>query len=429
MALPTQFSEREAELKKKQMIAQMLLAQGMQQPGGQMVSGHYVAPSAIAHLAPLAQAFMGNRMQGKVEEGQASLKNDYQKALAEQLTAYKTAAAENPEAARDYMTSEFDPVKQMATADYERLQKAMAPKVINDKLVSWMPQENKANVLYDGAGKYSPVQTVATTPDGRELLGQIEEGSNQVRVLPGQGKGIEINTGDTADSGLAKAIGPQIMKRLDKSYESANQKRDSVRSLDSATEDLTAGINSGIAAEVTQGLNKVYSLFTGKEVDPAVVNTEAFQNNMKRQVAAVAKSLGPAPTDADREFLKQMSGADVTLEPEAILRLLKLAKADAYNSMMDHQGLVDKARNSFQTSPALQENLNFYSMDLPEVGNTPESGDVYYDEKLKRYRVSPTQPKRTAPQADGVTDQYQGVKPVGTNAQGMPQYRLEDLMK
>lgn len=423
-SMPTSFAERQAALKKKQMLAEALMAQGMQQPNGQMVGDHFVAPTAVAHLAPLIQAFMGNRMQGKVEEGQAALKNDYQKALADQLTAYKTAAAENPEAARDYMTSEFDPVKQMATADYERLQKAMTPRVVGGELVAQDPQGNVKS-LYNTNPQYTPVQDIMTTEDGRTLKGVYNTKTNEPKVLPGQSKGIQINTGDSA---WDKKFVEVATKRLDESYESTASKVNAVRSLDAAAEDLERGIRSGMAADVQLGLAKAYSLFSGQPLDEIDINTETFNNNMKRQVAAIAKSIFTGVmTDTDRKFLEDMSGANPSLDAASISRLLKYTKADAYNNLLEHKKLLDKTKNNPKLGAELD--ADFWSLELPPITETPDKDGIYFDKKLGRYRVQPPEVKKEAPQADGTVDQYQGVKPVGINAQGMPQYRLEDLRK
>ena len=58
---PELFAEQQA-LNRQQQMAQLLMAQGMQQPQGQMVSGRYVAPSFFQNVLPLAQMYAGTRM-------------------------------------------------------------------------------------------------------------------------------------------------------------------------------------------------------------------------------------------------------------------------------------------------------------------------------------------------------------------------------
>ncbi|MFA6040947.1 MAG: hypothetical protein WC733_05560, partial [Methylophilus sp.] len=61
--------------KKKQKLAEMLRQQSMQQDQGQMVSGHYVAPSITQGLAKLLSAYGSNRLEGEATKETT----DYQK--------------------------------------------------------------------------------------------------------------------------------------------------------------------------------------------------------------------------------------------------------------------------------------------------------------------------------------------------------------
>jgi hypothetical protein len=58
-------------LERQKKLADLLQSRALEQPQGQMVSGHYVAPSIIQQLAPLANAYMG-RQAGENYESEAS---------------------------------------------------------------------------------------------------------------------------------------------------------------------------------------------------------------------------------------------------------------------------------------------------------------------------------------------------------------------
>lgn len=59
---PEDYAEQQA-LSKKQRLAQMLFTGSTNQPQGQMVSGHYVAPSFLQQLNPVMQALAGNYLE------------------------------------------------------------------------------------------------------------------------------------------------------------------------------------------------------------------------------------------------------------------------------------------------------------------------------------------------------------------------------
>jgi hypothetical protein len=60
-------------LERQKKIADLLMQKGQQLPEGQMVSGHYVAPSWTQQLGTLANAYMGGNMAEQTEQKTAKL--------------------------------------------------------------------------------------------------------------------------------------------------------------------------------------------------------------------------------------------------------------------------------------------------------------------------------------------------------------------
>jgi hypothetical protein len=75
---------QQQQILRQQKMAEMLMQQGMQQPQGQMISGHYVAPSITQNLAGLANMYFGQRGIDKANQAQVD--------LAKQLRADETSA-------------------------------------------------------------------------------------------------------------------------------------------------------------------------------------------------------------------------------------------------------------------------------------------------------------------------------------------------
>jgi hypothetical protein len=69
---PEQMLEQQ-QILRQQKMAEMLMQQGMQQPQGQMISGHYVAPSFTQNLAGLANMYVGQRAIEKGDQAQIDL--------------------------------------------------------------------------------------------------------------------------------------------------------------------------------------------------------------------------------------------------------------------------------------------------------------------------------------------------------------------
>ena len=67
------FNPEIQDLSRQRKIAEMLMASGMQQPQGQMISGHYVAPSWAQQLNPLFNAAVGSASANSLDEKQLKL--------------------------------------------------------------------------------------------------------------------------------------------------------------------------------------------------------------------------------------------------------------------------------------------------------------------------------------------------------------------
>lgn len=85
LAQYNEFTPQVQGLERQRKIAEMLMQQGMQAPQGQMVSGHYVAPSWTQNLAQLANAGLGVYGMNKAEEKQQALAQQYRQASQQEL--------------------------------------------------------------------------------------------------------------------------------------------------------------------------------------------------------------------------------------------------------------------------------------------------------------------------------------------------------
>jgi len=61
------------DVSRQRKLAELLMAQGMQQPQGQMISGYYVAPSFTQQLNPMANILAGQAIGGRADTEQAKL--------------------------------------------------------------------------------------------------------------------------------------------------------------------------------------------------------------------------------------------------------------------------------------------------------------------------------------------------------------------
>jgi hypothetical protein len=78
-----------ADLSRQRKIAELLMAQGVEQPQGQIISGHYVAPSWSQQIAPLAKAAIGTSLSQSLDEKQLKLAEALRVKKGEELSTFQ----------------------------------------------------------------------------------------------------------------------------------------------------------------------------------------------------------------------------------------------------------------------------------------------------------------------------------------------------
>jgi len=87
--VPLDFQPQMQNISQQQKLSQMLLQQGMQQPQGQMVSGHYVAPALTQYLQPLFGAYAGSKGMETAEQKQLELAKQLREGKSEALGTFQ----------------------------------------------------------------------------------------------------------------------------------------------------------------------------------------------------------------------------------------------------------------------------------------------------------------------------------------------------
>jgi hypothetical protein len=99
-----------ADLSRQRRIAELLMTQGMEQPQGQMISGHYVAPSWSQQIAPLAKAAIGTGLSQSLDEKQVKLAEALRGKQAQQIEQYGELEKTDKTAALRFALSTDNPI-------------------------------------------------------------------------------------------------------------------------------------------------------------------------------------------------------------------------------------------------------------------------------------------------------------------------------
>ena len=105
---PEQMLQQQQNLRQQKM-AEMLMQKGMQQPQGQMVSGHYVAPSIFQNLAGLANTYMGQRGIEKADKANIDLAKAIRAQHIDELNQFNQLLPKNPMEAYSFEAQAYNP--------------------------------------------------------------------------------------------------------------------------------------------------------------------------------------------------------------------------------------------------------------------------------------------------------------------------------
>jgi hypothetical protein len=78
------------DVSRQRKLAELLMAQGMQQPQGQMISGHYVAPSWSQQMNPIANILAGQAIGGRADTEQVKIAEALRTQKGEAISKFQT---------------------------------------------------------------------------------------------------------------------------------------------------------------------------------------------------------------------------------------------------------------------------------------------------------------------------------------------------
>jgi hypothetical protein len=212
---------------------------------------------------------------------------------------------------------------------------------VEGQVVRTSPDTKTPTVIGDYREKYGPAGTVAQTPNG-PIIGQTGE-TGKIHTLTSP-------IPNPLTGAFDKNVADETLKAVQASHTKIQDIPQKLATLEQAANAVRGGIKSGITGEINLGLSKAYKELTGRDIDPAIANTEEFKAQMAGSVLEVLKTLKPA-SDTDVKYAEKAAGGAVTLDDRTMLRLIDSARAASYNSLFDHERLIGRA----YSTPGMRE--------------------------------------------------------------------------
>lgn len=243
-----------------------------------------------------------------------------------------------------------------------------------------------AAVVHDGREKWGNMETLGADGSGKPIVGQRAVGTNKFDY-PTQGQTINNNLDGTTAAAGGKALAVKRADAVATSFEKTKTVPDMLASLDEAGNALHAGMKTGSLAEFDLALAK-FGKYLGYD-DKTIANTEVFRGEIAKRVFDILKELKPA-SNTDLIYADQAAGGKITLDNDAMGRLIDSARASGYNALVDHNKLLQRAEQSKGFSP---EDLQMFQVPVNFKIN-PET--IHHDHSSGRFTLKPRAPLRGA---------------------------------
>ena len=358
-----------ADLSRQRRIAELLMAQGMEQPKGQMISGYYVAPSWTQQIAPLAKAAIGTSLSQSLDEKQVKLAEALRGKQAQQIEQYGELEKTDRAAALRFALSTDNPIlRDIAKEELKGIKLA--------ENETYTRQGLSGNTIQmKGAEKYraptsvdmGTMGTMLIYPDGRREIvqkgregpaGQVletENGPMLVNTRTGQAQPIMGAGGQpiaggkplTETQGNATAFGIR-MKESNDLLNDLEKKGVTNTGITRATIGGLVGMTPFVGEKMQQGVESSMNVLPGALGGPSAEQQQVaaarrnFITAVLRKESGAAISPGEFATEAQKYFPQPG-------DSEAVIKQKRNARETAIKAMEIQAGPGKRQIEQFST--------------------------------------------------------------------------------
>jgi len=317
------FNPELQDVSRQRKLADLLMSQGMQQPQGQMISGHYVAPSFAQQLNPLANILAGQAVGSRADTEQAKMAETLRTVGQQEVQSILQAAQTDPKAALALASSAKTP---QGRALAQSLMQSVLPKK-TDKLIEYdtYKAEGGKKAFSDWAREITPEQEERLKLDRQRLgLEGARLGLEKEKLALEMGGGKLTDTqGNATAFGVRMKESNQLLNDLEKK---GITNTGIVRSTIAGTAGMTPFIGEKLQQGVHAGMNVLPSALGGPSAEQQQV--DAARRNFvtavlrKESGAAISPSefynesqkYFPQPGDSDAVIAQKRHARDTAIK-------------------------------------------------------------------------------------------------------------------
>ena len=328
-------------------LAEMLLAQGQQQPQGQMVGGRYIPVAPTQNLANLVNTALGAYGMYQADQKALDLANRIRQGEAEAFADFMSLKQGRPAkpapAGYELVDAGTPAIPPNPTAAYASLyynpkaspkQREMAfNKMIADAEEITLP-EGATRVQKQPDGSYKIVAAGAdkTSTEYKDYLKAVADPINpfrggftdyQTMVNLSKAPKVNVNTANKFATGFAEKASAGVYNLAEQAYAAPQVIENAKRTI----ELVDSGAMTGPAANVALQAAKIFNVL-GADNKDTIAKTELLFSNRGKAMLGSVKSSGLAGsqglTEGERKFLTQAEGGTITLDKETLKAMATL---------------------------------------------------------------------------------------------------------
>lgn len=311
------------DVSRQRKLAELLMAQGMQQPQGQMISGHYVAPSWSQQMNPMANILAGQAIGGRADTEQSKMAETLRGVGQQEVQSILQTAQTDPKAALALASSAKTP---QGRALAQSLMQSVLPKK-TDKLVEYdtYKAEGGKKTFSDWAKEITPEQQAKLEIDRQRLgLEGARLGIEQQKLAQELG-GAKL----TEPQGNATAFGVR-MKESNQLLNKLEDKGVTNTGITRATVGGIVGMTPFIGEKMQQGVQSGMNVLPGALGGPSAEQQQVDAARKNFVTAVLRKESGaaisasefytesqkyfPQPGDSDAVIAQKRHARDTALK-------------------------------------------------------------------------------------------------------------------
>jgi len=356
------FNPELQDVSRQRKLADLLMAQGMQQPQGQMISGHYVAPSWTQQINPIANLLAGQAVGERADTKQQELAQALRTKQASQIQKYGELEAQDKGLALRYALSTDNPVLRDIAKEELKGVKLGKGDVFTRTSLSGGTTKLEGNPDLPESIQYAisvgqlPQNPATWSPQQAAYAKQLVEskassGANRQTISL------------TNQLPFTEQVQLEMGKDLVKEYSNLKSIPSQIQNLDKVEKLASSPAYLGSGAEAKLAITKFFNNNLGTNINAdKVVGTEEMRSALFQSTMENLKKVDAQPSQEQQRIMQQAFGT-IGTDPAAIPRIVAVYKDILISKAKEHNQRVTET----EEGPAKMKYAHSIKIKVPEA--------------------------------------------------------------